>query len=237
MSERFLHLSNHHYIYILIPVVFRKTTQTVISSTKPSAEDCLTEPLPLGSCLFCDRYISLNYLPNESLDSAKQSDLAKRVLNHMFDVHKFSVPFPERLADPAGLLIELGRIVGEERCCLACGRQFYGSCVEGSDNARISLSAVRSHMLDKPGHKQVWYGVEDPVQVALLVAKAEEESNDDCKINYPKAALAGGELFSQFYDQSVLAPSFILVSCFLSLIGELKRSLITQVIQELIHVN
>ncbi|CAH8438917.1 unnamed protein product [Schistosoma mattheei] len=128
----------------------------------------------------------------------------------MFDVHKFSVPFPERLTDPAGLLIELGRIVGEERCCLACGRQFYGSCVEGSNNARISLSAVRSHMLDKPSHKQVWFGVEDPVQVALLVAKAEEESNDDCKINYPKAALAGGELFSQFYDQSVLAPSFIL---------------------------
>ncbi|CAH8440432.1 unnamed protein product [Schistosoma rodhaini] len=187
-----------------------KTAQTVISSTKPAGENCLTEPLPLGSCLFCDRYISLDYLPNESLDSVKQSDLAKRVLSHMFDAHKFSVPFPERLTDPAGLLIELGRIVGEERCCLACGRQFYGSCVEGSDNTRISLSAVRSHMLDKPGHKQVWFGVEDPVQVALLVAEAEEESNDDCEINYPKAALAGGELFSQFYDQSVVAPSFIL---------------------------
>ncbi|CAH8435400.1 unnamed protein product [Schistosoma turkestanicum] len=187
-----------------------KTTQTVINSPKPAVENCSTESLPLGSCLFCDRHISLNSVSNASLDDTEKTDLAKRVLNHMFDVHKFSVPFPERLTDPAGLLIELGRIVGEERCCLACGRQFYGSCVEGSDNTRISLSAVRNHMLDKPGHKQIWMGVEDPVQVALLVAEAEEESNSDCEVNYPKAALAGGELFSQFYDQSVVAPPFLL---------------------------
>ncbi|KAH8855496.1 pre-60S factor REI1 [Schistosoma japonicum] len=186
------------------------STQSAITCTESAEENCTTQSIPLGSCLFCDRHISLGPVTNNSLDDAQKRDLAKRVLNHMLDAHNFTVPFPEKLIDPAGLLVELGRIVGEERSCLACGRQFYGSHLERSENIRISLSAVRSHMLDKPGHKQVWYGIEDPVQLALLMAETEHESDGHDKRNFPKAALAGGELFSQFYDQSVVAAPFIL---------------------------
>ncbi|CAH8434990.1 unnamed protein product [Heterobilharzia americana] len=58
-------------------------------------------------------------------------------------------------------------------------------------------------MLDKPGHKRIWCGTEDPVQVALLLAEAEERS-DDCKKDYPEVGLAGGELFSQFTTSLLL---------------------------------
>ncbi|CAH8834900.1 unnamed protein product [Trichobilharzia szidati] len=199
-SKRHLHNSS-----------FCRREHPATDTTESTAENSPPQPLPLGSCLFCDRIVSLNSLPNESLDKTQQIELAKRVLNHMFDAHKFTVPFPEKLTDPAGLLIELGRIVGEERACLFCGRQFYGSRVEKSNNAQISLSAVRNHMLDKPGHKQLWCGTEDPVQTALLIAEAEEEESDeDSAENYPKVGLAGGELFSQFYDQSVVVSPFLL---------------------------
>ncbi|KAG5441698.1 pre-60S factor rei1 [Clonorchis sinensis] len=143
-------------------------------------------------------------------ESGRNESLARRLLDHMSDAHHFVIPYPENLVDPAGLLIELGRIVGEERACLACGRQFYGRRFHSSSsqkpNSHVALTAVRQHMLDKPGHMRLWCGEDDPLQVALTIAKAEEAG----ETSPPPAALAGGELFSRFYDQSVVAPSFVL---------------------------
>ncbi|TGZ67037.1 hypothetical protein CRM22_004995 [Opisthorchis felineus] len=164
--------------------------------------------LPLGACLFCDRQFSTDM--QNTCESGRNESLARRLLDHMSDAHHFVIPYPENLIDPAGLLTELGRIVGEERACLACGRQFYGRRFHSSSsqkpNSHVALTAVRQHMLDKPGHMRLWCGEDDPLQVALTIAKAEEAG----ETSPPPAALAGGELFSRFYDKSVVAPSFIL---------------------------
>ncbi|VDP80742.1 unnamed protein product [Echinostoma caproni] len=172
------------------------------------SEGQMTQPqaLALGSCLFCDKFF-----PRRSVSGSSDEDnrsLATRVLGHMLDAHNFIVPHPEKLVDPAGLLQELGRIVGEERACIYCGRQFYGRKGDTSLNSdtRVALKAVRNHMLDKPGHIQLWCGESDPVQVALLIAESEEQNSEVP----PSAALAGGELFSRFYDQSIVAPTFLL---------------------------
>lgn len=163
------------------------------------------QALPLGACLFCDKVLRCK----DNTESSDDSSLASRVFAHMSDAHDFLVPYPDRLVDPVGLLVELGRIVGEERACICCGRQFYGRKGRNTSSP-IALKAVRNHMLDKPGHMQLWCGESDPVCVALLIEESEEKNS-----SYPPAvALAGGELFSRFYDQSFVAPRFILVSSF-----------------------
>ncbi|KAA3673661.1 pre-60S factor REI1 [Paragonimus westermani] len=169
------------------------------------------QSLPLGSCIFCDRRLST--CPSELRTEEQKQLLAKRVLAHMLDVHGFVLPYEHKLVDAAGLLIELGRVVGEERACLACGRQFYGRKFQSTANhlhsdSRVALNAVRSHMLSKPGHMRLWCGEEDPIQVALKIAQHEEEHSDSQ--TPPAVALAGGELFSRFYDKSIVSPSFIL---------------------------
>ncbi|THD21836.1 hypothetical protein D915_007450 [Fasciola hepatica] len=175
----------------------------------PPSEDLLgwennarPQALPLGACLFCDKILRSKGVTESEEDS---SSLAARVLAHMLDAHHFLVPYPDRLVDPVGLLIELGRIVGEERSCISCGRQFYGR--KGSTTkSPVALKAVRNHMLDKPGHMQLWCGESDPVRVALLIEESKEQNAD----TPPSVALAGGELFSRFYDQSLVVPGFIL---------------------------
>lgn len=159
------------------------------------------QALPLGACLFCDKVFHCK----DNTESSGDSSLASRVFAHMSDAHDFLVPYPDRLVDPVGLLVELGRIVGEERACICCGRQFYGR-KEGNTSSLIALKAVRNHMLDKPGHMHLWCGESDPVRVALLIEESEEKNSS----HPPAVALAGGELFSRFYDQSFVAPRFIL---------------------------
>ncbi|CAL8105945.1 unnamed protein product [Calicophoron daubneyi] len=160
-----------------------------------------TKPLPLGSCFFCD---TVFYLLGD------EQSLARRVMEHMQDKHNFTVPYPNRLVNAAGLLRELGRIIGEERACLYCGHQFHGPEFFDAEtkyrSSRISLQALRTHMLQTSGHLKVWCGQEDPVELALLVARAEEENSDAP----PPAAQAGGELYSQYYDGSLVSPSFVL---------------------------
>ncbi|KAF7233069.1 hypothetical protein EG68_10896 [Paragonimus skrjabini miyazakii] len=186
------------------------------SSMNPTSENSdevnqVPQSLPLGSCMFCDRRLSA--YPSELHTAEQKQLLAKRVLAHMSDVHGFVLPYEDKLVDAAGLLIELGRIVGEERACLACGRQFYGRKFQSAtshpqSDSRVALNAVRSHMLNKPGHMRLWCGEEDPIQVALKIAQHEEEHPDSQ--TPPALALAGGELFSRFYDKSVISPPLIL---------------------------
>ncbi|CAH8508993.1 unnamed protein product [Dicrocoelium dendriticum] len=181
------------------------------SALEPTETDEPPQALRLGSCLFCDRVLP----PDMTLcESERDESLAQRILMHMFDSHSFQLPYPDNIVNAPGLLRELGRIVGKERACLACGRQFYGRRFDKADdmqsNSVVALKAVRNHMLDKAGHMRVWCGTDDPVEVALLVAENEEQ-NPGCSEPHP-AALAGGELFSQFYDKSVVVPPLLLPS-------------------------
>ncbi|KAL7056997.1 hypothetical protein AAHC03_018955 [Spirometra sp. Aus1] len=169
-------------------------------------------PLPVGACLFCDRSFA-----EETRDA---SDAASRVLKHMTDCHRFCLPDADRLIDPVSLLAELGRLVGEEYACLACGRQFHGRTygevpASARQRRRIALAAVRAHMRDA-NHQYLYCGPDDPVHIALAVAEAEEavasEGRRELRAeSLPPVARVGGELYSQFYqperaDKTLVVP-------------------------------
>uniref|UniRef100_A0A0X3Q1M4 C2H2-type domain-containing protein n=1 Tax=Schistocephalus solidus TaxID=70667 RepID=A0A0X3Q1M4_SCHSO len=180
---------------------------------KEEEEDSWTSfPLPVGACLFCDRSFT-----EEVRDV---SDAASRVLTHMADCHRFSLPDADRLIDPVSLLAELGRLVGEEYACLACGRQFHGRVYgevpsSARQRRRIALAAVRAHMRDAK-HQYLYCGPDDPVHIALAVAEAEEAIASDGRRelragSLPPVARVGGELYSQFYqperaDRTLVVP-------------------------------
>ncbi|CAH8434972.1 unnamed protein product [Heterobilharzia americana] len=95
----YAHLSSKRHLHN-IASRREKLTHSVGDTKEYAEENSSPQPLPLGSCLFCDRFISCNSVPDELVDETQQIKLAKRVLDHMFDAHKFSVPFPEKLTNP-----------------------------------------------------------------------------------------------------------------------------------------
>ncbi|VEL42780.1 unnamed protein product [Protopolystoma xenopodis] len=67
-------------------------------------------------------------------------------------------------------------------------------------------------MLDRPdGHSRLWCGPDDPVELALAVAKAREELGDEAEKadklashELSRPALAGGEVYHRFFDGTLL---------------------------------
>lgn len=172
--------------------------------TEDANEQRNPAPLPVGTCFFCDR----EFIP--PLGACNTEDAADRVRRHMRDMHNFALPYEDRLLNPVGMLTELGRVVGEEHACLACGRQFsgrsHGAIPSSTENHRIAVAAVRAHMLTKEGHCSVYCGCEDAVEVALALAVAEEVNEGEI----PAAARIGGELYSQFYEPVIADSTLVL---------------------------
>lgn len=162
-------------------------------------ENRLPQPLPVGACLFCDRTFH------------QESDSVDRVLRHMSDAHAFDLPYADKVADPQGLLVDLGRLVGVEGGCLGCGRQFIGG------GRKETLAAVRAHMRDT-NHNFLYTGVVDPVCVALAVAQNEIDNGEEEQEgairsrSLPPIARVGGELYSQFYVPERADNTLVLVS-------------------------
>lgn len=166
-------------------------------------------PLAVGACLFCDRRFDTPAI------SAKEA--ADRALRHMSDSHSFTLPYADEMSDVVGLLSDLGQIVGAEYACIACGRQFLGRTKGEMPNSarecrKMALAAVRAHMRDSE-HQYLYCGSEDPMEIALALAKAEEEKGGSLRAeSLPPLARIGGELYSQYYKPRQINKTLVLVS-------------------------
>jgi len=88
--------------------------------------------IPLRSCLFC---------PHES-------ETLTESLEHMLHVHNFFVPFLSYVTSVEGLLMYLGRVVGEQGRCMTCAKTFH------------SLEGCWHHM-SACGHNRITFYEED----------------------------------------------------------------------------
>lgn len=95
-------------------------------ASEASSQAIPLQNIPLRSCLFC---------PHEC-------ETLSDSLEHMLHVHNFYIPFLEYVTSVEGLLMYLGRVVGEHGACMTCNKTFN------------SLEGVWHHMNAK-GHNRI----------------------------------------------------------------------------------
>lgn len=118
-------------------------------------EDVVSEDNPILSndCLFCSHH---------------SASLTKNI-KHMSVAHSFFIPLIEYVTDVKGLLIYLGEKICQGYMCIWCSDKI---------NCFSSLSAVRSHMIDK-GHAKIPYDTEASLEYADFYDFDVEFENDE----------------------------------------------------------
>lgn len=126
-------------------------------------EDVVSENNPILSndCLFCSHH---------------SASLTKNI-KHMSISHSFFIPFIEYVTDVKGLLIYLGEKICQGYMCIWCSDKI---------NCFSSLSAVRSHMIDK-GHAKIPYDTDASLEYADFY-DFDVEFEDDESINFDSSS-------------------------------------------------
>lgn len=96
-------------------------------------------PIPLKSCLFCDK---------GDFDSIEET------LEHMHQQHGFEIPFISKVTSLEGLLIMAGKIIGEGHACPSCWKSFMSkeACWMHMDALRhqtVDVNAREETLFDK----------------------------------------------------------------------------------------